>query len=351
MRKTTDENKSDVFTRWLNGDTYRQISEESDIGLATISRIIDDVRKLSPDIDQLRKLYVRLKESGFTIYDALRACQLLEHLNNYGIGISELQQYISLSQRSLSDKKLQDSVMTYAVRLMQLEQKNGKPYKEVVEGFNRIVEETERRKAENAELKQQNRELEKEAENKAETNRELDEERVKISNELEQVSTTHEQLQDFGPRKLQKLAKFAQDIETLDFSIEEIQKLSILKKELMRLGLDPDNLEKDVLLIKSLSGRATELESKVESLDNTRNQLLKTHTALLVAHTMLQTNAIGIPCKNCREITHMPLPTKQEYNDVTSRGGFIPITCPKCGSNQTLSMPEIAVQVAWALLP
>jgi DNA repair ATPase RecN len=350
LRKITHEEKRDVFRRWLNGDSYRQILEDLDIGLASIYRIIDEVRKQSLDIDQLRKLHVRLKKSGFTIYDALRACHLLEHLNNYGISVGELQQYINLSQRTLSDKKLQDKVMTYAIRLMQLEQKYGKPYEEVTKDFNRLVEETEGRKAENAELKQQNTELKKKAENKAETNRQLDEERVEISNELAQVTTTYEQLQDFGPEKLQKLAKFAQDTEVLGFSIEEVQKLSTLRKELTRLGFDPDNLEKDLLRIRSLSGRATELESKVESLDNTKNQLLKTDTALLAAHTMLQTNTIGIPCKNCRRIMGMPLPTKQEYSDITSRGGFIPITCPHCGSYQTLSMPEIMVHVAWALL-
>lgn len=352
MRKLTDEDKRDVFNMWLNGDSYRKILEEKDISVGSTNRIIDDVRRQSPDIDLLRKLHVRLKKSGFTTYDALRACQLLEYLNNYGISASELQHYINLSQRSLADKNLQDNVMTYAVKLMELEQKYQKPYETVTEDFNKLVEETEARKAENAELKEKNEGLEKQAKNKTETNRQLDAQSVKISNEIAKLTTTYKQLRDFGPEKLQKLANFVHDIDALDFKIEEIQKLTILRRELMRMGFDPDNLEKDALRSNSLRIEANELESKVASLNNTTNQLAKTHTALLAAQRILQTNMIDIPCKVCKQIAaRVPLPTKQQYNNVTPYGGFTPFVCPHCGSQQSFTMPEIAVQVAWTLFP
>lgn len=351
MRKTSDEDRRDVIRRWLDGESYRQIEEEKDIGLASISRFIEELRKQAPDVDKLRKLNVRLRKGGFTVYDGFRACVLLESLNNYGISVSELQHYVNLSQRSLSDKKLQDNVMTYAVRLMQFELKYGKSYEEVAEDFNRLDQETDAKKTKNAELKQKNKKLKEEAEDKAETNRKLDAECVKISNKLDRISKAHEQLRDFGPEKLQKLAQFAYDIDALGFSVEEIQKLTILERELTRLGFDTDNLQRDVLRIRSLSGRADELESRVASFGKTTNQLSKTHTTLLAAQRMLQTNTIGIPCKSCGHLIDWRVPTKQECNNTASLGGFLKRTCSKCGGYQTRTLTEIVVHVAWPFLP
>lgn len=153
------------------------------------------------------------------------------------------------------------------------------------------------------------------------------------------------------PTRNPRIVERSIDIDALGFSVEEIWKLTILRKELIRLGFDPDNLAKDALRINTLNSQAITLESRVESLGKTINQLSKTHTALLAMQRILQTNTIDIPCQSCGQIIGLRLPTKQDYINVTSRGGFVPMTCTHCGSYRTFTMPEIAVQVAWTLLP
>jgi RNase P subunit RPR2 len=351
LRKTTDEIKKDIFNEWINGASYRETSEKHGVGLGTISRIIDEYRKASPDIDQLRGLHVRLKKNGFTYFDAIRACRYLEYLNSYGIGLSELQQYIKMCQRILSDKNLQDNVMTYAVKLMQLEEKCQKTFEKVVEDFDNIVSETANIKAENEKMKLKNRELEEEAENTTRKIGKLKEEKAQISTQIEKLANAHKLLQKVGLRKLLVLAKLDQDFETLDFSIEEIKKLSKLKQDLINVGIQPDNLKSDITQVQSLSSQITSLRSQVDSLENRRQRLLKANPALQAADEILRTNTIKVLCRSCHDLLPLPLPSKnQQARAILRSGSTIPITCPKCGYRQTFSPLEVAAQIAYTLL-
>jgi len=63
---------------WLYRVIYREILHELDIGSGTTSRTINDARKQTPDIDQLRKLNLRLKDIGFSVLDATRGCKAID---------------------------------------------------------------------------------------------------------------------------------------------------------------------------------------------------------------------------------------------------------------------------------
>jgi hypothetical protein len=351
LRKITDELKGDIFNEWLGGASYREMSEKFDVSLGKISSIIDEYRKASPDIDLLRGLHVRLKKDGFTSFDALRACRLLECLNGFGIGLSELQQYIKMCQRILSDKNLQDSVMAYSVRLMALEDKCQKPFEKVMEDFDKTILETAKTKAENEQLTLKNRKLMNEAESATKKIEGLNSEHAQLSTQLEKLVTARKLLQDVGLRKLLTLAKFNQDFEALGFSIEETRKLSILKQDLISKGIQPANLKNNIAQVQSLSSQVTSLGSRVESLENRRQQLLKTNPALQAVDEMLQTNTTKVPCKSCNNLLPIRLPSKQQQADAILSGAFVQITCPQCGYYQAFSPLEIATQIAWTLLP
>ena len=81
MKTIPDSIKSEVLRRWLNGETYQRISEETGVSTGAISEIIEEYRQKAPDIDGLRQLRLTLGKAKASLHDALRGAQFLTKLD------------------------------------------------------------------------------------------------------------------------------------------------------------------------------------------------------------------------------------------------------------------------------
>lgn len=72
VRKHPPEVRRRVVELWLDGNTYKDIYAETGASPASSSSIIDRTRKQVPDIDELRRLNIFLKNAGANLRDALR---------------------------------------------------------------------------------------------------------------------------------------------------------------------------------------------------------------------------------------------------------------------------------------
>ena len=100
MRKISREVENKIFKLWLEGYTYREIIPKcGGCSLATISKVINIVRKRAPDIDELRHLNVALKKGDRSVYDAVRGGILLDKVNQLGVGLDDLEDYVKTAKR------------------------------------------------------------------------------------------------------------------------------------------------------------------------------------------------------------------------------------------------------------
>jgi cytidylate kinase len=126
MRRITSNVEARILEMLLAGDTYRDISREQDVTISTVNRIVEDERRRAPDFDEIRRLVLKLKKHNMPLFDAHRGAKLLEKLNEVGIPLQELETYLNLIKRILSEKNPQDSILTYAMKLAKIESETGK---------------------------------------------------------------------------------------------------------------------------------------------------------------------------------------------------------------------------------
>ncbi|MGB9135320.1 MAG: sigma-70 region 4 domain-containing protein, partial [Candidatus Bathyarchaeia archaeon] len=98
MRRLPPQVEQEILKRALQGATYREIAREFGMSIATVSRVIEDARKKMPDVDSLRELSILLRKAGLTVFDATRACRLMESLTKWGISFEELSDYVRLNE-------------------------------------------------------------------------------------------------------------------------------------------------------------------------------------------------------------------------------------------------------------
>ena len=72
MRKIPRSVEEKILRRWLEGYTQRQAAREFRVGLTTVNRVIDDARKRTPDLDELRGLNFMLRKVDSSVVDAIR---------------------------------------------------------------------------------------------------------------------------------------------------------------------------------------------------------------------------------------------------------------------------------------
>lgn len=125
----TSEQKDEVISFWVDGLTYREVSDKTGVSIASISAVINQARKKSPDIDNLRNLKKSLDESNTHFLDAQRGVNFLHQLDQILVPISELPRVIALIQRY--GEKARD-ILAFGSHLAELENSWGKPYKDIV---------------------------------------------------------------------------------------------------------------------------------------------------------------------------------------------------------------------------
>jgi len=149
LRKISREVENKIFRLWLGGYTYREISLKcGGVSLATISKVIELARKRAPDIDELRDLNVALKKGDRSVYDAVRGGILLDKVNQLGVGLEDLEDYVKTAERISSGKEVEaERFVESAVGLIRLEAETGKAYGDVIKDFEEKLSETKKLEA------------------------------------------------------------------------------------------------------------------------------------------------------------------------------------------------------------
>jgi hypothetical protein len=87
MRKIPLENEVDIIKSVLGGETYGEVAARNGVVKSTVNRVVEDVRRVMPDFDEIRSLLVRFKRCGLTVADVERALCLKEKLDSLGLSL------------------------------------------------------------------------------------------------------------------------------------------------------------------------------------------------------------------------------------------------------------------------
>lgn len=125
----SSEKEVEVVTLYLDGYTYSDIQVKVGISKGSISRIVNEARAKSPDLNDLRNLMESLSKSKLAIFDARAAVGFRSLLDESNISIDSLPSVIQLIKKY--DKKT-DEILVFGSHLFDLETATGKSYKEIV---------------------------------------------------------------------------------------------------------------------------------------------------------------------------------------------------------------------------
>jgi chromosome segregation ATPase len=210
--------KTEVLRRWLNGETYQRISEETGVSMGAISEIIEEYRQKAPDIDGLRQLRLALGKAKASLPDALRGAQFLTKIDELQFDSKYLPGCLALIKQA---GERAPELITASARLIDLEQRAKKPYEQFLQQFNQQL-------AAETELKGRVRTLEDKELNLANSIRHLDK-----LNALQQTIETNK----ITPTILETLIDDELRLQKLGFTTQDAE---ILAQELAKRKLDPN---------------------------------------------------------------------------------------------------------------
>lgn len=311
----------------LEGATYRQVTREFPIGLATVNRIVKDARRQAPDFDDLRQLSIILNKYDVALFDAMKACPTVSRLNELDVEVDQLSSYIEESTRLAEEHGVKASELVNAMlELNELKAKTGKSYGEVVEDF----------RDKTAQVKNMEHEVGKlQAERKKEE-KDLEVKRKKIKLML----STKERLKKIDLEKIAVLAEFAEKKEALETKLQEIRRDTERKTQKMRIELKNKEKKRELL------------EAELERLWNEREFLkvkISKHTKL---STIIEKRKMIAPCKNCsRESILMILPDRVAITNAMGSGLVWQYPCAYCEQWVQYSPWEIIHYIGWLAIP
>ena len=131
-----------VFGLWMEGCSYRRISERTGVSTGKISQIIRFKRSRTLDLDNLRNFNLNIQNRNMSLTDLERTSNLLNKLNESGLSLSDIPSCIELCEKYNDEA---GAVLAYAARLLNLEGRLGKRYYVIVEKLEAFATELESR--------------------------------------------------------------------------------------------------------------------------------------------------------------------------------------------------------------
>ena len=343
---------------WLEGYNYRTVSNKLGLGLGTISRIIDEYRKRTPDINELRTLNLQLKKSGSCLHDALRGAACLEETNQLGVSLNEAEAFNTMIKKISESRRVKpETFIDGAMKLMRLESETGKTYTELVKNFSdrqRGVQALEKKtNSLQAEVKSLDREL-----------KSLKQQRIKAkadyasaSAALRQLTNTQDRLKRLGVEKIERLAEFVENFEVLGYETGEVKELADLKEALLQIQVKAVDLKRFIgnkrqisNQIKKLRTQLKLLEAQVKRLKRRRNSLSSQNESIQIARDIVKNKKTIIACSYCSGVLMVSLPSRRELDSAIKNNLIYPIRCYQCGYMNQINPRDILASIGWTIV-
>ena len=322
--------------------------------------IVEEARRRAPDIANLRQLNIALRESGVALIDVVRGCPILRRLDELGVGLDKVDEYVKFSEKIALEKGAgSEALVDSGLQLSSLTKETGKTYGE-------ILVEYEKKVSELSMLNDERTRLEGEVQGaKHELVKTVEGVSTK-SQELRSLISTKERLEKLGLEKIDQLALFIEGYEELGFSVEEVQLLSGWKASLALMGVDPDGLgrfieEKGPLEAQILRMRreAKEEERELDSMRAESRKMAKevgslqgTVSKLSRLGIVLEKRKAFITCKICGyESALVDVPSRPVVMNAVSAGLVCSAQCARCGQWAQYSALDICAGIGLLALP
>ena len=322
--------------------------------------IVEEARRRAPDIEDLRQLNIALRESGVALIDVVRGCPILRRLDELGVGLDKVDEYVKFSEKIVLEKGTgSEAFVDSALRLLSLTKETGKTYGEILVEYEKKVSELSMLNDERARLEGEVQGIKHELVGTVEGV-------SSKSQELRSLMSTKERLEKLGLEKVDQLSLFIESYEELNFSAEEVQRLAGWRKDLELMGVDPDGLgrfieEKGPLeaQISRTRREAKEEERKLDSMRAESRKMAKevgslqgTVSKLSRLGIVLEKRKAFIPCKICGcEGALVDVPSRPVAMNAVSAGLVWNAPCSRCGQWAQYSAWDIFAGVGWLALP
>jgi len=254
VRRITPEQRKRVIDLWLDGDSSRTINSKTGVSTGSVSNIIKEERKKSPDIDQLRKISILIKKSNSTIIDALRGANLLEKINELDITLDEVSTSLNLIEHYEDEAS---DVLGYAQTLRQIEKTRGKTYKEIVNELTETTVEIDTLKMQIKDYNRKKQELLKELSN------------LEHLKALQQKLDSH----NISHSKLDEIIEHQLTLENMGFTPEIAE---ILANEMNKTGLTPENAARRIVYLLNKQSNLTDKNLSLALLEDQLKRSVKT---------------------------------------------------------------------------
>lgn len=348
MRRIEDPTRKQVLDLCLKGYTYQQISNKLQISAGVISTIIGEFRKKTPDLDQLRKLSIKLENYDLDVYDAIWGANLMIKLREFGISPHQIEDLILISEKFCKEKNLDKPKFgNLIIRLMREEEKTNRP-------FEQILEDKCNKYEENRILEQKNKVLRKKCQDKEQILKEQDKRNKKIEAEvITRVGIKNIGLDSFAKTLIQICA-----LKSLNLNPEELSELDRLKILLNKKKITPQNLQTQIqngiFQESEKNHRTLELNRLKQEITEYKNQKKKLRGKcfyLMFYDNILTAKKLSVFCPQCRSPIKYPLHTKEEISYLINTNRQICFFCVRCQKWQMISPRQFLVDFGWQLLP
>jgi hypothetical protein len=268
--------------------------------------MLDRVRRKTPDLDTLRKLNLKIRKQGSSVYDALRGSSMLDKLNQLGTSPGKLDDLIRILSELAAERQIgKEELLNASIELRKLESETDKSYKEVIMDF-----------------------TEKEASIKR----------------LEQATE----------KTLEKIRKLRSKKRDLGISINDMKReltsLCNTKKDLRGLNLDElgklaAHARKEILL----DDRILERQNALESLKRKIGFLRKCVADIRRIDRILEMRNVNLMCPNCGGLSWRTL-SKWECENLLWNRTPLPVVCVHCGNTTYYDITRLLITLSLEVL-
>lgn len=357
-----------ILQLYLSGASEVEVAAKLSLAQATVSnevkRFIDDAGVSLEDAcrrygvsDVLKGLHqfsVQLEKKGLKIADLVAIMSVYDALESLGKTIDDLADLVPAVKRMGTEPELADA----AVRLLKLERQWGRNFQEVLADLEAKKAQLEKLVQEEQQQQGRMNEMQERQAGMAVEIRQAEQKLAAVNAELNEAVTNSERLKGLGLEKVESLARFIEEYESLRFDANVVKELADLKRELAAEGIAPGAAreylrEKGALRgqIAQLNHRKKKIEKEVARIKTQWDMWFQgwrdtweNNERFLRLKSVLQGGWSPIECKNCGKLMRFPILSPEKYKD----GMWI--QCQHCRNFNYFNYYEIMQAIALTTL-